>query len=648
MNNVSVLLMLPSEHSLASARRGHPVRTVTFVADTIAPPVAACIATLAAAAALLAAPAVASAQGPYRQEVVVTAAATPVELGTVTRTLTVITRGQIARLPVNSIADVLRLTASVDVRARGERGVQTDFAIRGANFGQMLVLVDGVRLNDAQSGHHNGDIPVPLDAVERIEVLHGVGSSIFGADAFGGTINVITRKEVAPASGVVQVGGGAAQGGAPASRGFGLVSGSGQVGVARGAVRQVLAASVDHSSGFMIERDFVTAGVSSRTSIGDRTGVFGSYLWKDFGANGFYGNAPSHEWTNQTLLAVDHRFGTVEGWQFGGTASYRTHGDHFLFDVRRPGVSENRHRSHASIGALRASRGIGARGSVTTGVEGGADWVRSSNLGDHETRRVSGFAEVRYAPSASTQLDGGLRVDRYTEFGVAWSPSVGVGWWPSNAVRVRASAGRAFRVPTFTERYYADPANWARPEVHAEHAWAGETGVDVFPSSGWMVTATMFGRLDHDVIDWLRPATTERWRTYNIRDVDTVGAEFSAKKTLADGSFVQAGYTVLDVEAAAVTQLSKYVLDYAPHSLAVAASVALPASVQVAPRLEYKHRTRSTGKSDYAVFDLRLSRRFGMHEVRLDGTNLGDATYQEVLGVAMPGRALTLSLAFRP
>jgi iron complex outermembrane receptor protein len=388
--------------------------------------------------------------------------------------------------------------------------------------------------------------------------------------------------------------------------------------------------------------------VSSQTSISERTGVFASYLWKDFGANGFYGNAPSHEWTNQTLLAADHRFGAAGGWQFGGNASYRTHGDHFLFDVRRPGVSENRHRTHAVIGTIRATRGIGDRGSVTTGLEGGADWVRSSNLGDHETRRVSGFAEWRYAPATNVQLDASLRVDRYTEFGTAWSPSLGAAWWPVAAVRLRASTGRAFRVPTFTERYYSDPANWARPEVHAETAWAGETGADFFPSEGWMLTATLFGRLDHDVIDWLRPTTAERWRTYNIRDVDTFGAEISVRKILSGGSFIQAGYTALDVQAAAVTQLSKYVLDYAPHSVAVAASVALPSAMQLAPRLEFKHRTRSTGKSDYAVLDLRVSRRFGVYDIRLEGTNLGDASYQEVLGVAMPGRAIAVAVAVRP
>ena len=576
----------------------------------------------------------AGAQGPFRQDVVVTAAATPVELGTVTRTITVITRDQISQLPVHSIADVLRLTAAVDVRARGERGVQTDFSIRGANFGQMLVLVDGVRLNDAQSGHHNGDIPIPLEAVERIEILHGPGSSIFGADAFGGTVNVITRKTAPPVSAAVESGS------------FGLVSARAQASATRGSLREIIAVAADRSSGFMFERDFVTAAFSSQTSIGDRTGILASYLWKDFGANGFYGNAPSHEWTNQTLVAVDHRLGGWEGWQLGANASYRTHGDHFLFDVRRPGVSENFHRTHATLATLRASRTTGGRGSITAGTEGGADWVRSTNLGNHDTSRVSAFAEWRFAPAASTQLDAGLRVDRYSEFGASWSPSLGVGWWPSALVRLRASAGRAFRVPTFTERYYSDPANLARPEVHAETAWAEEVGADVFAGDGWTAAATMFARQDHDVIDWLRPTTAERWQTYNIRDVDTFGAEFSVRRSWTGGSFIQAGYSVLDVNAAAVTQLSKYVLDYAPHSVVVAASVAMPFRARLAPRVEIKRRTRSTGESSYAVVDLRLSRRFGMYEVRAQGTNLGGADYQEVLGVAMPGRAGTISLAF--
>jgi len=243
------------------------------------------------------------AQETYRQTVVVTAATAPVELGSITRTMTIITRDQIAALPAHTIADVLRLASSVDVRARGVMGIQTDFALRGANFGQMLVLVDGVRLNDAQSGHHNGDIPVPLDAVERIEILQGPGSAIFGADAFGGTVNVITRR-TAPAS--FQVRGGADD----------YAGGSGQWAFERAGASQLLSVSADRSSGFMYDRDFKNAIVRSRTSFG-RSTVSLSYLWKGFGANNFYGgNAPSREWTNQTLLAGEHTLGSAGGWNW--------------------------------------------------------------------------------------------------------------------------------------------------------------------------------------------------------------------------------------------------------------------------------------------------------------------------------------------
>lgn len=575
----------------------------------------------------------AAAQDGLRETVVVTAAATPVTFGSVTRTLTVITRDQIAQLPVQTVADVLRLASSVDVRTRGVRGAQTDFSVRGANFGQMLMLIDGVRLNDPQSGHHNGDIPVPLEAIERIEILQGAGSSLFGADAFGGTINVITRRDTAPASLTLQAGS------------FGLVAGSGQASVARGALRQRIAASADHSDGFMFERGFRTAGLNARTSIGERTGVSASYLWKDFGANGFYGNAPSHEWTNQTLVSADHQLALRGSWQLAGVASYRTHGDRFLFNVTRPGVSENFHRTHAVLATLKASRTLRENTSITVGAEGGGDWIRSTNLGDHTINRVSGFGEWRYAATARTQVDASLRFDRYSEFGASWSPALGVGWWPSSATRLRASAARAFRVPTFTERFYRDPANAARPEVGAETAWAGDAGMDLFLADGLSMSATFFTRAERDVIDWLRPTTNDIWRTYNVRNVDTRGLELSLRKLLPSGAFLQAGYTRTDVNAAAITQLSKYVLDYAPHALTAAAVIPLPARLRLAPRVEYKHRTRSSGASDYTLVDARLGRRFGIAELFVEGTNLLNHSYQEIALVPMPGRAATVSLA---
>jgi iron complex outermembrane receptor protein len=595
------------------------------------------------AVALIAVPGLASAQDPFRQTVVVTAAARPTELGSVTRTITVITREQIAALPAQSVADVLRLVASVDVRARGERGVQTDFAVRGANFGQLLVLVDGVRLNDAQSGHHNADIPVPLAAVERIEVLHGPGSSLFGADAFGGTINVITRRAGVAPSLTLHAGS------------FGMAGVSGVAALQD--ARHMVAASVDRSGGFIDGRDFTTAVARLRSTIGESSTVTFAYLWKEFGARNFYGatstgDAMSREWTNQTLVTADHVFGTAAGWTMAGDGSYRTHGDEFRFT---PASAASVHRTHEVLGEISASRALNSGATLTAGIEGGGTWIRSNNLGEHALQRLSAFGEWRQALGRRTYVDASMRVDRYSEFGMSGSPAAGVGWWPAAPIRLRASVGRAFRIPTFTERYYSDRNHLARPEVTAEHAWAGEGGADLFLQNGWTIFATVFTRAEQDVIDWLcgdrtcgTPAATQRWRTYNIRDVDTRGLELGISKVFAGGTLVQAQYTGLDVDAASVALLSKYVLDFAPRSFTAASVFPLPGRFRAAPRLEYRRRTRTIGTSDYVLLDARVSRPLGsLVDLYVEGTNLFDVEYQEVLGVRMPGAAVTVGLAIR-
>jgi iron complex outermembrane receptor protein len=582
-----------------------------------------------------------AAQETYKQTVVVTAAATPIELGTANRALTVITREQIDALPAYSVPDVLRMASSVDVRARGDRGIQTDFAVRGATFGQMLVLVDGVRLNDQQSGHHNGDIPVPLDAVERIEVLHGPGASVFGADAYGGAVNIITRRQAPPSA-------------AFTTGSNGLAAGRGQWSGRSGALGQMLSANVDRSGGFMYDRDFRTASIRSQTSWGSRTRVGVSWLDKEFGANNFYGVSPSREWTNQTLLTLNQQLGEMRGWTGAVAASYRTHGDRFLWDQRTPGVFENQHRTHTALGTFSATRRLARGGSFTAGAEGGQDWIRSTNLGDHELGRVSAFGEWRQPLSRAVHLDAAMRADRYEQFGSSWSPSVGVGWWASGRVRLRASAARAFRVPTFTERFYSDPGNLARSDVGPERSWSGEGGTAVFLPRDVVVHATVFRRADSDVIDWLRPNASVRWQTYNVRDVDTIGVELQVSRPLPRGGLITAGYTGLDVSAPAVTQLSKYALDYAPRSFTGAVVLPRFGRVRVAPRLEYRDRRRprvrsdgtvAVSSADYLLMDARISVRLASQlELQLDGTNLFDVAYEEIAGVAMPGARAAVSL----
>jgi vitamin B12 transporter len=382
-----------------------------------------------------------------------------------------------------------------------------------------------------------------------------------------------------------------------------------------------------------------------------------SYLWKEFGARNFYGaaaagDAMSREWTNQTLVAADHAFGAAGGWMFRGQASYRTHGDRFLFNQDAPNAASI-HRSHEAIGAIVASRHLGPAGTLTAGAESGGDWIRSNNLGDHAVTRVSGFGEWRQGFARRAQLDASLSVDRYSEFGASWDPSMGLGWWAGSRLRLRASGGRAFRVPTFTERFYSDRNHLARPDIGPETSWAGEAGADFFLTDGWLVQAAIFGRADSDVIDWLcadrtcgTAGATERWHTYNIRDVTTKGAEVRLRRTFASGAFVQAEYTGVVVDAQAVQQMSKYILDFAPRTFTAAGALPLPGRVRVAPRVEYRRRSRSSGTSDYVLVDARVARRLGSRlELSVDGTNLLDVEYQEIAGVRMPGAGMSVSLS---
>jgi outer membrane receptor protein involved in Fe transport len=156
------------------------------------------------------------------------------------------------------------------------------------------------------------------------------------------------------------------------------------------------------------------------------------------------------------------------------------------------------------------------------------------------------------------------------------------------------------------------------------------------------------------VIDWLRPDASVRWQTYNVRDVDTAGVELQVSRPLPRGGLLMAGYTGLDVSAPAVTQLSKYALDYAPRSLTAAIVFPRLGRVRVAPRLEYRDRRRprvqsngvvALSSSDYVLLDARVSVRLASQlELQMDGTNLFDVTYEEIAGVAMPGAKAAVAL----
>jgi|GEM_PF-3739607 len=122
-------------------------------------------------------------------DIVVTASRVPLTFSDLTRDVIVIGPEEIKNLPVNSVQGLLQYALGVGLEQRGIDGVQSDVTIRGGNSEETLIMIDGVGINDPQTGHHNLNLPVPLQDVQRIEILEGPGSSIYGANAFSGVIN---------------------------------------------------------------------------------------------------------------------------------------------------------------------------------------------------------------------------------------------------------------------------------------------------------------------------------------------------------------------------------------------------------------------------------------------------------------------------
>jgi iron complex outermembrane receptor protein len=421
-----------------------------------------------------------------------------------------------------------------------------------------------------------------------------------------------------------------------------LLDASATVGTTRGRVDHVVSGSIGHSRGFMPARDHDIKLARYQATFRRDTTLALGVVDKEFGANGFYGPAPSREWTDQLLATVHHRYAHADRWHVSADASFRTHGDRFVYDGRTPGLSENRHRTHAIAAHVRWHGVLSHNREISAAAGGGRDTIESSNLGDHDFSRGSLAVEMRQRFGTRVVLHPGLRVDTYSRFGTSWNPSISAVAWTSERVKLRASSGRAFRVPTFTELFYTDPNHQGAGALSPETAWSADAGADYFRGL-WGAGITLFARWEDNVIDWVRPSAAVRWRTTNIRDVRTRGLETSLRRRLDAGRQLGLQYTWLEAQAPALDLLSKYALDYAPHSVAAFTSNDWK-DVRLGARAEWKRRI--DGRA-YWVLDVQLARAIRRAELYVQATNLLDQDYEEIRGVEMPGRWFKVGVRLR-
>lgn len=559
------------------------------------------------------------------QTVVVTGVSDPVELDEVDRSVRVLpVKGE--ELLSNTWVDFLRLDSSLDLGERAPDGVQADLSIRGGTFGQTLLMIDGQRMNDAQSGHHNMDIPLPVDSIERIEVLRGAGSTLYGSDAIGGVVNVITRT---PESTELRL--------RTALGNFGVNQEQGSLALVHDQLSEQLSFSRDFSSGFAPDRDYRNLAFTSLTRLVSplgATGVTLAYMDHPFGADRFYGPYNSWENTKTWFGAIRQALGEKTEASF----SFRRHSDLFVLLRDKPAVYTNHHSLETYQAALRRREDLANNVKLHYGAEAYHDAILSNNLGDHARGRAAGYVSLDVRALRRFSFSIGAREEVYRSVSGEFSPSMSGGLWLSRHFKLRASASRAFRVPSYTDLYYSDPANLGNANLRPERAWSYEAGLDWNAGPRVRGELVVFERRESDGIDYVRYSPTDLWRATNIDNLNFTGVEASVSWKPAAWQQVDLRYTGLHGSRdTAAGVISQYAFQFPSNEAVAAWRVSLPKGLLARTRVGALQRL---GQNPYALWDVSIAESRGRIHPFLQLSNLSNTIYQEVQGVSMPKRSV--------
>jgi iron complex outermembrane receptor protein len=565
---------------------------------------------------------------PINDTVIVTGIAEPLPLKEVDREVYVLPVATRAIL-TPSLNEALREDSSIDIRQRGAGGAQADLSIRGATFAQSLVLLNGLRMNDAQAAHNNLDLPVPLTAVDRVEVLHGSSSTFYGADAIGGVADVLT---LVPRASELRVAAGGGNYGSDEERI--------RAGLLRGRFSELIAGERSHSAGFLPDRDYRNEAASADTRLHTTLGESDLFLGasdRAFGADQFYGSYPSWERLKGWFAALSQQFGKNTDAAF----AYRRHTDNFILFRDRPAIYANNHATESWQAIARRVDSVHSN-TLAYGAETDRDHIGSNNLGDHNRTRGAVYADFNLRAFSRVTASIGLREEIIEGSHAVFSPNASAAWWIKPSLRVRGGATRAYRLPTYTDLYYHDPANFGNAHLRPESAWNFEAGPEWTPTPTLLLSSTVFYRRVSDGIDYVRVTVGQPYYATNLTQISFVGVESAMQYIPTTRQRFTLGWTALQGDQGSLTgATSKYVFSH-PSQNAIATwtgslgtQMLLNSGVRVVQRY---------GADPYAVVDLGGTRSTGRVRPYIRFANIANTGYQEIYGVRMPGRSVVAGI----
>ena len=539
-----------------------------------------------------------------------------------------------------NLSEILQQVIGVDIRRRGNDDIQSDLYIRGGSFDQTLLLINGIKVEDSQTGHHQMNLSVPINLIDKIEILKGPGSRIFGMNAFNGAVNIITKKNSDNVN--INLGYGS----------FKTFQSSGSIPINTKKTSHILSSTYRQSDGYRYNTDynFFNLFYSGIIEMNDSDlEILFSNSDRKFGANGFYASPEArdqYEETNGSLLNFKLRK-KRENISTESSLYWRRHEDTYIYIRDNPSVYKNDHISH-KLGFQNNISIFSDIGITGIGIDLSNTWLSSNNLGERNRFITTIFAE-QLINKNKFSFTPGLAFSIYEKpsndlFKSKLFPGIDIGYKLSNKISLNANIGETFRIPTFTDLYYSDPNNQGNENLDPEKAFTSEVGFKL-KEKNYGISLSLFRRKSDDLIDYVKANPDDKWSPQNIKNVITTGIEFDSKLILNNNNSlntINLGYAYIN-DNYENDILSRYSLNSYRHRLILNFDFKLTKSISNYLSYRYGIREIQDGNSK-SVIDYKIMMQRDRWKVTLNMNNIFDSKYYETNLVQMPGRNITVGL----
>ena len=563
------------------------------------------------------------------EPLIVTASKIPTTLLGTSRNILIIEEEEIKRSPAGGVSDLLKYILGIEINQRGPEGVQSDVSVAGGTFEQNLILIDGVKVNDPQTAHHNLNIPVQTEDIERIEILKGPGARLFGAGAFAGVINIITKKGEVKDLKIKALAGD-----------YKLLEGNLSVSQPLGISNNYVSISGKRSDGYRHNTDFDIWNIffkSTVTHSKTKGSISLGYNDKDFGAGYFYSDVyPNQREHTKTAFLK----GTI-GFEKTNMGFYwRRHKDDFILDYENPGFYRNLHATY-SYGLTLQSSISSVAGVTAGGVEVGEEKIESTNLGYHSRTKSSFFFEHKLPTVKNTEIIFGSSLIYYSDWDWYLCPGVDIGFKITPQTSLYASIESAFRVPSYTELYLVSPVNVGDSSLQPERAVSFEMGVKKIQGS-ILTNINAFIRKEKNVIDWVRMTSVDPWMATNAGEITVKGIDLNVVfkpivrmyKKLPIPS-IDIGYTFFKLDRPVSPFQSKYLLNHPEHKFTLSVDYELSSNIKQVWKGCYEIMPDD---EERFILDGSISLEMKNAELFIHVTNILNTEYNQAEWIPMPGR----------